>query len=335
MKNILINLIFLFVTTPIFSQTNLICNPSFEEVNQVVKDKLSNSELLYTSHLTYDESRPSLFGCWHLKELGTYGGLSNSSFIGGLVYGIVPGLAATYQGTENVSGLYRLGGPNDDGLTTLSDGTIKAFMPDEGNSGLSLINNISNGLNGFDFSPPSTLFGENVEPSSGSNYLALFDFTNDKYKARPIIYQRLKYPVVKGVTYTFSLEFAKMNLLGYLKSIDDWDQIKDGKLKIWLTDSDFGNKQPLAKINIEDNNWNFFMDNKKAKDNFNTILIEYDPIGENISGNSKIAGVFIDNLKLYEACETNENMCNNANYRRDMLDADLELVNLESPLAFS
>jgi hypothetical protein len=334
MNNIFITIIFLFVINPLFSQTNLICNPSFEEVNQVVKNKLCNSEILYSSHLTYDELVPSLFGCWHLKPLSTNGGLSNSSVIGGLVYGIVPGLVATYQGTENVSGLPRAGGPNDSEVTPLPDGTLKAYMPNEGNSGLTLTNNIANNLSGFDLSPPSSLFGENVQPASGSNYLALFDFFNPKYKARPIIYQRLKYPVVKGVTYTFSFEYAKMNLLGYLKSNENWDEIKNGKLKIWLTDSDFGNKQPLAKIDIEDNNWNFYIDNEKADNNSTTILIEYDPIGENIFGNSKIAGVFIDNLKLYEACETNENMCNNANYRRDMLDADLQLVNLESPLAF-
>lgn len=318
-----------FLAGNIYSQTNLICNHSFEFYDVAIRDRLNNSTELYTTHFSQSpESEEDLFDCWYSKFYP--GVIGQGQTIQGISWGIVPGLFPIYTGNENLSfnaynGL----------LLGDNDLTPKAFRPEQGSSGLSLEAHPNSGLFGFDLTPPNTIFGDNVDAPDGSNYVALFDFENQNWRTKPAIATKLKYPIVKDIVYTFSMYYAEMNKLGIIKDADGWGNVKNGKLKVWVCDEDFQHKQEIFCVDIDDDNWNVTAFNFTADRSSTHLYIEYDPVtAQVLTLGEKLGGVFIDNLKLYEACETNENMCNNANYRRDMLDADLELVNLESPLAF-
>lgn len=318
-----------------YSQTNLICNPSFEDVDQDALDRLNDADVWHSSHVyRWDDNYPnypSLFNCWTMDT--DHAQASPGRNAGGICYGIVPNLFPTTGGSTSNYYAHETNYPFED---TDSDGNVRVFVNDNGETGLTLSTN-SDGLHGLDLSPPTTKFGENVYPTDGTNYVALFDLENDKWDCVPSLFTELKYAVQKDVKYKFSMDFCKMNLLGYLKDLEGWDDVKNGTIEVYLSydEAPLSPRQKICDIMADDNAWDVTTEEFKAERSYTHLLIEFDPIkGGPFLIQTKIAGVFIDNLKLYEACETPENMCDNANYKRDMLNVQLEEVELESPYAF-
>ena len=307
------------------AQTNLICNPSFEDVDEDALTNLNDADNWYASHVYAwgVDYGSSLFNCW-MRDID-HAQASPGTSTGGVNYGIVPGLFPTSDGsTYNFYGY----GPNNPFNVIDSDGNVRIFVDPDDGSGLSLSTN-QGGLHGLDLSPPNTKFGENVYAPDGTNYAALFDFENKKWDCVPSFFTELKYPLQKDVEYTYSMNFCKMNLLGYLKDLEGWDQVKDGKIEVYISydEAPFSPRQKVCEIEADDNAWDVTTWNFVAERSYTHLLIEFDPIkGGPVVIHSKIAGVFIDNIKLFEACETADNQCENANYKRDMLDVDMEEV---------
>jgi len=317
-----------------FAQTNLVCNPSFENVDQTVFSKLNNASSLYSSTFSTEEASKSLFDCWMTR--GYNPPWQDGWGIAGITYGVMPGLFLRYNGDQELSFFDY---PNKPFVTEHDTTPPRAFIGltpgGTEQSGLTLTQN-TDGDYGIDLSPPNTLFGENVTAPNGTNYVALFDIENSEWQSYPTILTDLKYPLVEGVKYSFSMSFCKMNLLGYIKDSEEWNDVKDGKIKVYVCYENLLQKQTILEIDVEDNDWwtssiVFEADNPSTR-----LVIEYNPIQSfpEVFADPKIGGAFIDNIKLYEACETPENMCDNANYRRDLLDVKLEEVEVESPLAF-
>jgi hypothetical protein len=163
----------------------------------------------------------------------------------------------------------------------------------------------------------------------------MFDFENDDWDAVPSLFTELKWPLQKDVKYTFSMDFCKMNLLGFIKDTEGWEDLKDGKIEVWVCydGAPVSPRQKICEIMADDNAWDVTTWNFDAERSYTHLLIEFDPIKGQLFApmDPKIAGVFIDNLKLFEACETPENQCENANYKRDLLDARLEEVQMHHP----
>lgn len=328
-------MIALLYNTEVYSQTNLICNPSFEDVNADALNRLNDANTWHPTHF-YDwgdsyPNYPSLFNCWDIDV--DHALIGSALHILGISYGITPGLFPTSDGaTQN----YYASSLNSPYVTTDVEGNLRAFKGDDLPSGLILSTN-SNGLNGLDLSPPNTKFGENVSATEGNSYVALFDFENDKWDVVPSLFTELKFPLQKDVNYTFSMDFCKMNLLGYIKDLEGWDNVEDGKIEVYISydEAPISPRQKICEIDATDNAWDVTTWDFKAERSYTHLLIEFDPIKGQIFAptKSKIGGVFIDNLKLYESCETAENQCENANYKRDLLDARLEQVQMHSPLA--
>lgn len=321
-----------------YSQTNLICNPSFETINEDVFDKLNQCNTYYISHFPVDPNQDGLFTCWYTNTSINSGQGTGANDLIGPSYGIVPGL---FQVTNHELQLFEVptyipqlsGGEENVDYTTTP---ARVLDDTDGNpSHLSLSTNSANSNEyGLDLSPPNSKFGENVSAVDGSNYLALLDVENE-FNGKPFVITELKYPLVKDVRYTFLMYYAKMNLLGHLKETDDWGKVKTGYLNVWVCNSSLNDKQRIFRVKVENNEWSIesnlnanFVANKASTH----LLIEFDPFSEGISYiNTKIGGVFIDNLKLFESCETPLNQCDNANYRRDLLDVKLQKVELTSP----
>jgi len=288
-------------------------------------NRLNDASSLYSSHFATSFEGTSLFDCWFSRP---YSSVATYGFdISGVSWGIMPGLFHTYNGNQSASLPHYPNTP----FVIEDDEERRTFVGDD-NSGLTLTQN-SNSQFGLDLSPPNSVFGENVIAPDGSNYVALFDFENSDWNCGPTLVTELKYALVKDVKYEFSMSFAKMNLLGYIKSQEGWDQVKEGKLKVWVCNSNINQKQLICTIDVNDNAWDITTWEFKANKNSTHLLIEYNPINAGLLApiNSKIAGVFIDHLKLFEACETPLNQCDNALYRRDLLDVKLQKVELTSP----
>jgi|GEM_PF-6610661 len=316
----------------IHSQTNLICNPGFENVNENTRTHLQNAGAFYAGHFAFEEDN-SLFTCWYTRLLN--GDVSSTRDLAGIEYGIMPGFYATANGTGG--GSLFMHTPNDPYADLSDPDEPKAFYPGGGAEGESRLNlqTLPNGLIGIDLSPPNSKFGENVNATEGTNYVALLDIRNEKNSGGPNLKTQLKYSVVKDVKYAFLIDYAKMNLLGYVASTDEWDHVVDGKLKIWLADDNTHKGQLICTIDIESNDWNTKFENVVANQSWTHLYLEFNPLEAfQILNTEKIAGIFIDNLKLYEDCETPDIQCVNSNYRRDLLDARLEQVQMESPLAY-
>lgn len=318
------------------SQTNLICNYSFENVNQDAIDRLNEADWFHPTHFySWGESYPnypSVFECWERDN--DHALIGTPTEIDGISFAITPGLFPTSDGEiHNYYAFY----PNDPLVTTDTDGNYRAFMDDNQTSGITLSTN-TDGLHGIDLSPPTTKFGENVYATDGNSYAALLDMENRAWSTVPSLFTELKYALQKDVEYTFSMDFCKMNLLGYLKDTEGWDHVEDGKIEVYISydEAPLSPRQKICEIMADDNAWDVTTWNFIAERSYTHLLIEFDPIKGQILAptSSKIAGVFIDNVKLYEACETPDNMCNNANYKRDMLNVQLDEVNLYSALAF-
>ncbi len=319
------------------AQTNLICNHSFESYDADVLSKLNNAEDLYSSHFSMENDGATLFDCWHSVFYNPQ--VSNEADLRGITWGIMPNLFARFDGTETVPSLPTYGNQTmvtDDGDPTTPD---RAFPADNDGTGLMTMQNPLTNDWGFDLSPPTTKFGENVLPPDGSNYMALFDLENDHFQSGPELVTRLKFDMMKDVKYHFSMYFCKMNLLGAIKTEGGWNQVKEGKMRVYVCKRNPNNgkyflKQTIAEIDINDNAWDEVNVEFIANRSFTHLIVEYDPINSGFVAGKKIAGAFIDNLKLYEACETPEIQCENASYRKDMLDAKLQRVELTSPYAY-
>lgn len=340
LRQILMVFVLMQLSHQSWAQTNLICNSSFEDFDQEVFDKMNLGEGFYASHFKhFSNEYEGLFPCWYWgpgeQDMGTT--LNNAT---GLTLGIIPGLFPTtnyvpdmWEPSNYIPGLYSI--EPDYSMDT----SCLYYTPAEGDSRINLTPSPQDpNLFGMDLSPPNTKFGEGVNAHDGSNYVALFDFENSDH-AKPYIFTELKYPLVKDVEYTFSMFFAKMNLLGTIQTEDFWDAVRDGNIRVFVCDNDFDHKQKIFDQEITSHDWNYNEGqvNFIAHHNSNRLYIEYDPFHEQLlefNYVEKISGVFIDNIKLYEACSTPENMCDNANYRRDLLDVKLEEVEVESPLAF-
>jgi hypothetical protein len=303
-----------------------VCNQSFERINQSVLNKLNDASVLYSTHFHVNDPSRSLFECWLTDPFNNpwQSGLD----VTGVTWGVVPGLFLRYDGSE---ALDFEDYPNTPFVVENNDPTInpKAFVGDNG-SGLTLTQDANN-IHGFDLSPPTTKFAENVNAQHGSSYVALFDFENDNWQAHPSLLTELKYPLEEGVEYTVSLAWCKMNLIGYLKDTEGWDAVNEGKIKVFVCNSELNQTQNVLEIEVNNNDWTISSQEFEAHHASTHLLIEYNPILSNpLNTSSKIAGAFVDNIKLYEACETPENMCDNANYRRDLLDVKLEEAELAS-----
>lgn len=328
MKTLLI--IAFILPTKLFTQTNLIANPSFEGINNEAFIGINNNSRIFYNHFG-DGNR--LFNCWEHVEVN--GILSNPTF-GGFEYGIVPDLYPTSSGNSYffLPTMYEATVFEDaDG----SDDRILSALGDE--YGLRL-QNIQNGI-GFDCSPPNTKFGNNISAQDGQNYVALLDYRVSTGNLVPYIGTHLIYPLVQNVEYTFSLNAAQMNLIGEIASSEGFNDIFGNNvnmpnIKVYVTNDNYNQKQKILDIKFENNDWTYFSNPFTAQNNSTRILIDFNNLGE-ISlipfSNPAISGCFIDNLKLYETCETQETQCENANYRRDLLDAKLEVINLDDPSA--
>lgn len=331
----MLSLIAVVYHTCAYSQTNLICNPSFEEVDQDALERLNNADFFHPTHfyLWSDNypNYPSVLGCWERDN--DHATIGTPDDIDGISYPITPGLFPTSDG--DIDNYYAH--PNYVFVSEDTDSNLRAFMDNTETSGLSLATN-SDGLHGIDLSPPNTKFGENVYATDGNSYVALFDFENRAWATVPSLFTELKYPLQKDVEYTYSMDFCQMNLLGYLKDNEGWDQVEHGKIEVYISydEAPLSPRQKICEIMADDNAWDVTTWDFVAERSYTHLLIEFDPIKGQLFAptSSKIAGVFIDNVKLYEACETPENMCDNANYKRDLLNVQLEEVELQSPYAF-
>ena len=312
------------------AQTNLICNPSFEEFDVQILEDLNMAQKFYTNHLKLTNSNYwSLFSCWEqVYEEGTW----DSNDIMGFSFGIVPDLfpignhqlgmfePAVYPSLEPSVDLDFFYDPPRV-LTSASNPFSNSFQLEP-----SPLNNLEFGM---DLSPPNSFFADNFQASNGSNYFALFDFSTQYMDGHSMIITKLKYPLVKNINYEFKIDVALMNRLEEIKNSNDFSSVKKAKLNIWWCDENGNHKQKIVdNREVDDVNWNTVTRNHKANRNHTHLLIEFDPLPNNNLQNGKISGIFIDDLKLYESCETPVNQCDNQNYREDMLDVSLEKVKL-------
>ncbi len=321
--------IFLLLQISFFNaQTNLICNPSFEEFDPQVVEDLNMAQKFYTNHLKFSNSG-SLFPCWEQRDGN---GVNSTNDCVGFTFGIVPGLfpIGNHQLGMFEPPIYPNLLPYFDldffydpprVLTSASYPVSNSFQLDA-----SPTNNLEFGM---DLSAPNSFFADNFQPSQGSNCLALFDFSTEFMDGHSIIITKLKYPLVKDVNYEFKIDVALMNKLNEIKNENNFSNIKKAKLNIWWCDENGNHKQKIVdNREVDDINWNTVTRNYEANRNHTHLLIEFDPLPNNNQQNGKISGIFIDNLKLYESCETLVNQCDNQNYREDMLDVNLEKVKL-------
>lgn len=318
------------------AQQNLIPNGSFENYNQNVFDLLLdaqsnfNVDAMVTTHFHHSNTNASLFKCWKYE----FASLGNSDGVG-LLLGIVPDLYTTYGGTQ-YSDLFAIHYFEDSDST---DGRILSSGLNSQTVGLRLEQNVYNGLSGFDCSPPNTKFGSNVSAPDGSNYVALVDFKHNDLggtqgfeASAPMISVKLKEPLVKDKEYTVVITRAQMNQLGVSANESNYET-KNAELQLHVGMGDFSPKQEISQETFNNNDWETKSYTFVANKNFTHFRIRFNPIGWAGTGN-KISGCFIDNLKLYETCETPQNQCNNKQYRCDMLDVKLNKVDRGDPLAY-
>ncbi len=318
-----------------FAQTNLICNNSFEEVNDDVFQQLKNANTMYAGYFSLDDPNKSLFSCWYSRLI--QGDLSSHTDLAGYSFGVIPNFFVRVNGTMYSSNFAQPASYLD--LTDLND--PRAFLTPitPGTYDPSCLRLTSDPNNpssiGLDLSPPNSKFGSNVQASEGLNYVGLVDLLNEEFSGGPNLRAELKYSTVKGVSYTFQMSFAKMNLIGQLANTDGWDKVKEGKIVVWLGTETNEKGQKIFSGNVENNDWETDYNNFESNKNWTHLYVEYNPISAfQIGTKSKISGAFIDNLKLYESCETPENQCLNKNYRRDLLDVKLQKVDLVDPNSY-
>lgn len=322
-------ILLLFFSFVLRSQTNLICNPSFETYDEELIEKLHNCQQFYSSHLEKEyNGNSSIFSCWKMCNQGL--NFSPQDFPG-FVYGICPNLfpIANHQLTFLEPAIYLdLGN-----VLTLNTNFTPARILTSGGYGdesyVSLTQNPNNSTEyGLDLSAPNSFFANNFDASHGLCYLALCDIKG-YYDGYPQIITELKKPLVKDLKYTFKIDVALMNRLNEIKEENNFQGVKNGRIDVWWCDSEGGHKQKIVdNAEIDEINWGTITRDEKANRNHTHLLIRSNSLVNNLSNSGKISGIFIDNLKLYESCETPVNQCDNQNYRKDMLDVSLEKVKL-------
>lgn len=120
----------------IYAQTNLICNHSFEDVDDDVKNVINNASGFPYSHLgdASNTETASLFGCWQNEHEANDGAGDGRTF--GICWGIVPGLFAATGGSLVPYGLSNY--PMEVAITNAANGLPKAFKGTNDDSGLTL-----------------------------------------------------------------------------------------------------------------------------------------------------------------------------------------------------
>lgn len=336
---ILITIILLCSLT-VSGQQNLVPNGSFEKVNDDIFDALNDAQTanasgptFVTSHLADFDTTKGLFNCWEFWLEGT----SNGAGILGVVYGIVPDL---YPATGGNSGI-----PSEMGKISVHNDNNEdyIFYSSSGGQGIRLTQTPNN-LQGLDCSPPDTRFGNNMPAEDGENYMALMDmkytggtFAGD-HSAKPYIGTYFKEPLKKDVEYVLVFSIAKMNRLSEFQSNDGWTNIEDPEIEFHMGNlnsngTDFANKKRIHKDTYSNSSWEVKTINFTPNKDYEYLRINLNTIGTG-GNNIKLTGCFLDNVKIYEACEDPQNQCNNTNYRRDMLDVELKKVDAFDPLAF-
>jgi len=353
MKYLIIGLL-TFVSSKVVAQQNLIPNGGFENVNPTNLPYIQGSvncvapcdDDITVHHVQdYDNRSTSIIKCWWMSNQDVNGvGTQDSP---GITYLIAPDLYTLTGGnTFNSSGLrtkfiYEL------------NGVQRIFSADTqtpGTVGLNLQPNVFNGLSGFDCSPPDTKFGTGMNAPEGTNYLAMIDFnqedvpgatvaTQGSEASKPSITCELEAPLEDGVEYSFVMTRAMMNEIQNIAANEGWSGgAVNVEIEVHLaknlngTGEISGSKQEIVhESNYSNTSWETDQWTFTATNDWKYLRIRFNPVGYN--GN-KISGIFIDNLKLYEACEDQFNQCNNTNYRRDLLDVNLETVDVTDPLAY-
>lgn len=311
-----------------------------------------------------------LVKCWrHLTKPGFYGNNDHA----GICYLIAPGLRVVKDGTHDwgfsngtiddfhaswIGGDIVSNDPfiRDDFriLSTNTEGT------EEKTPGIRLKWFDSDNVWGIDCSPPDTKFGQNMPAQHGTNYMSIVDFRrgdqedadifshpNDDYNhssSEPILVVKLTEKLVEGLDYRFQFSRAKMNQLDELKINGEWDQLVDPELEIKLgTEVDYngvkGSTYEILDASFTTEGWLTIDEVFTANNEYEYLQIRLKSIQPQATAynqNSRISGAFIDNVKLYLECD-DENIwaiCNNINYKKDVLDAELEVFELNDPLAF-
>ena len=314
---------FLFCSTVLFGQENLICNESFESVNNDVQNKLENGDAVYSLHFSQN-SNESIFPCWQYVPHREHDGGSLTNSAGG-VFGIIPGFFQSNSGNQNLS------------FSTFEvyqsvSGADKRVLSANGNStGLRLQN--SGNESGFYFSPPNSKFTSDLTTPYGLNFLALFDAVSPLIGLVPSIGTELKTPLIKDRYYSFEINYALMNMLDEFINAEGFSSIKQSRLKVYLCNGNFGDRQEILNTIVDSQSWEtHLVPSIKAHSAHTHLLITLDVMGP--GGATRVAGCVIDNLKLYEKCEDLTNQCDNSNYRGDLSDVKLEVTEIGDPLAY-
>lgn len=345
-------MLMLFSVIPItlWSQQNLIPNGSFENIREDIQSNIDDytfcntpcEEAIPVSHLEeYSEKEFGLVKHWWLSaENGTGTGAPTD----GITYLIAPDLYTVTGGNTYDDASRSLLYPLNNDVRAFS-----ALTNTNGTPGLNLQTNVYNGLDGFDCSPPDTKFGSAVFAPEGENYFAIVDLTRESVlgasvgtqgaiRAKPSITCELESPLVKDVDYTFVMTRAMMNNIQTIATNEGWSGgVPDARIEVHLakdlnsageiTGSDYQiMDEDFTYTNWETDQWTF-----TATDEWKYLRVRVNPVGNT---GDKISGVFIDNLKLYEACETALNQCNNTNWKRDMLDVQISNFDAFSGLAY-
>ncbi len=339
---ILITILFLVILTlknNTIAQTNLICNGSFENYSQEVFDLINESKYMPTSHFSFVNADNSLFHSWYYKNISNG---TNNGEVTGVCLGIMPNLFNSANGINNHLFLPTVGESVTDYGVQNYAGTPCVFNSRTNDNRMEL--QMVGSKLGWDLSPPNSYFADNMNAENGLNYVALLDIKNEPHCGTPYIMTQLISPIVKDVEYSFNMSLAKMNLIDEIAAQSDggafsgdWKAV-DRKIVVYICNANGNQRQPILEIDVSNESWvvhsNNFIANKASTHLYvdYNVLAKYNGAAGWFTGD-KISGVFIDNLKLYESCETPINQCQNANYRRDLLDVRLVKVTISDPLA--
>ncbi len=320
------------------------------------------TKTVITSHLAnrayLDES---LANCWWAYHDHTV--LSNTSDGNGLIYVITPDLFTPYDGTIGYNhgltnsdvkyGWHDLSYYENNNLQTDFRVFSRSSNSNPSNTqipGIRTESDQNSNMNGFDCSFPDTKFGTGVYPEDGNHFLAIMDYTHPSIPgditgltgaaSKPNILIELKEELIEGAEYTFSLSAAQMNQINAIKNSEGWNDVEECQLVVHLGKnlSADGNLSGIKQeiMNTDDFShvtWGTKTSGSfEADKNWKYLRISFNPVSVN---GTKIAGVFLDNIKLYLTCENPQNQCNNNNYKGDLLDVKLETSNATDPLALN
>lgn len=333
-----LSLIILLISTSALCQQNIVPNGSFEVFRQDKFDAFNDAYTLnaagqgfHTSHLGLHDPNIGIFNCWEMWA--SSGGNLNSIF--GIVYGIIPNFYPAYNGSTYVPAL--------DYSWIHAQPNNRIFSSSSNSQKISLTVTPNN-LFGLDCSPPDTHFGTGITAQDGLNYLAIMDIRyqdgleDEGHASKPFFGVRLKENVKKNVTYKLVFSIAKMNRLDDFQNNEGWTTIANPEITFHIgnlnnNQTGFVTKQKIHDATYSDENWETVEISFTPNKDYEYLRIQMDPFNSSGWG-IKMSGCFLDNIKIYETCETPTTQCNNENYRRDMLDVKLDKVDRGDPLAY-